>query len=148
MIEFTNVKNGPETPFKAFENIDSVLAITDDFNAEYRILMEKAHLWMYQQIVGAGRDFRFALAGPFSYNFMLKHLKTLPKDTVYIIADVSVRKLEKLQKVYKYFSEGDIKLTDDVNCGETTGNKQHFARQAGGEKVAVHAYCGIKENKQ
>ena len=54
----------------------------------------------------------------------------------------------KLHKVYKYFNEGDIKLTDDVNCGETTGNKQHFARHVSGEKVAVHAYCGVKENKQ
>lgn len=96
-----------ETPFRAFENIDTVLAITDDFSPVYRNLIEKAHLWMYQQIMAKAKTFRYALAGPFSHNFMLKHMKSMPDDMVYIITDVSVKKLEKMRK---YCSETDRKM--------------------------------------
>lgn len=89
-----------ETPFKAFENIDSVLAITDDFSPAYRNLIDKAHLWMYQWIETNENNFYNVLAGPFAYNFILKHLEALPDNALYIIVDVSVKKIRKLQKYF------------------------------------------------
>ena len=38
------------TPFKAFKNIESVVSITEEFGKEYRILIDKAYMWMYHHI--------------------------------------------------------------------------------------------------
>ncbi len=38
------------TPFKAYENIESIAYITEEYGKEYRSLMEKSYLWMYHQI--------------------------------------------------------------------------------------------------
>ena len=89
-----------ETPFKAFENIDSILAITDDFSPAYRNLIDKAHLWMYQCIAAGENEFHNVMAGPFAYNFILKHLEALPDEALYIIVDVSIKKLRKLQRYF------------------------------------------------
>ena len=96
-----------DTPFKVFDNVDSVLSITDDFSPAYRNLMEKGHLWMYQQISSGEKHFHTMMMGPFSYNFLLKHIKTLPEDCLYIIIDVSTKKLEKLKG---YFGESNRKI--------------------------------------
>lgn len=89
-----------QTPFKAFENIELVLAMADDFSASFRSLIEKAYLWMYQQITASERQYERILAGPFSYNFMLKYMKSMSKESVYIVTDVSVLKLKKLQEYF------------------------------------------------
>ncbi len=88
------------TPFKAFENIDSILAITDDFSPAFRTIIDRAHLWMYQSITSDQQVFKYIMAGPFSYNCMLKHLDALSDDTLYIIVDVSTKKLQKLQRYF------------------------------------------------
>lgn len=96
-----------ETPFKVFENIESILALTDDFSPAYRNIMDKAHLWMYQSIVSNTGTMRNVMAGPFSYNFLPKYIDELPDEPLYIVVDVSVKKLEKLQT---YFSDTDKKI--------------------------------------
>ena len=47
------------------------------------------------------------MAGPFTYNFMLKYLKKLPKDVIYILMDVYIDKVRKLQQC---FSELDYQI--------------------------------------
>ena len=95
------------SPFKIFENIDSVSAITDDFSAEYSGLMERAYLYMYQQILSHGNSLGYIMTGPFSYNFIFKYMNNLPDEPIYIIVDVSTRKIEKIQR---YFSGCSKKL--------------------------------------
>lgn len=103
------------TPFKAFENVDTVLAITDEFSTAYRTLIEKSHLWMYQQIVAGRRSIHTALAGPFSYNFLLKYMKTLPPDVLYVVVDISVRKLEKLKEYFSDFGKNILYIAGDID---------------------------------
>lgn len=96
-----------ESPFKAFDNVNSVEAVEKDFSPEFRNLIEKAQLWMYQKIMGKGQKFKYALIGPFYHNFILKYLKLLFEDTIYIITDIST---EKLKKTQDYIGEADRKL--------------------------------------
>lgn len=104
-----------DTPFKAFENINSVLALTDDFSPSYRNLMEKAHLWMYQQIGLCKKDFKYIMAGPFAYNFLLKHLKDLPENSLYIISDISVEKIRKLKEYFAGIDKKILFIAGDIN---------------------------------
>ena len=95
------------SPVKTSENIDSVSAITEDFSLEYANLVNKGHLWLYQKFSQQMENLRYVMAGPFTYNFMLKYLKKLPKDVIYILMDVSIDKVRKLQQC---FSELDYQI--------------------------------------
>lgn len=103
------------TPFRAFENVDSVLAITDEFSTGYRTLIDKSHLWMYQQLVARHRPGAVVLAGPFSYNFLLKYMKTLPEDALYVLVDISVRKLEKLKEYFSDFGKRILYIAGSID---------------------------------
>ena len=96
-----------ESPFKTFENIDSVSAITDDFSASYLNLMDRSHLRMYQSFSLYKEEMRYVMVGPFTYNFILKYIKQMPKDIIYIVTDISMDKIRKLQK---YFSELEYRI--------------------------------------
>lgn len=87
-----------ETPFKAFENIDSVMAIKDQFSPIYRKLIAKAYIWMYNQIVNQVVGTNYIMAGPFTFNFMLKYIEKLGKDNVFIIFDPSLKRIKKFKK--------------------------------------------------
>ena len=91
-----------ESPLQTFENIDSVSAITDEFSASFLNLMDRGHLRMYQAFSLYKDSFHYVMIGPFTYNFILKYIKQMPKDIVYIVTDISTDKIHKLQK---YFSE-------------------------------------------
>ncbi len=91
-----------ELPFQPFENIDSVSAITDDFSASYLNLMDRSHLRMFQSVSLYKEAIRYMMVGPFTYNFILKYIKQMPKDIIYVVTDVSIDKIRKLQQ---YFSE-------------------------------------------
>ena len=104
-----------DTPFKLFENINSILSATDNFSPGYRNLMDKAQLWVYQQIHLQKKEFRYIMDGPFSYNFLLKHIRGLPEEALYILVDISVQKISKLKE---YFSDTDRKImfiAGDIN---------------------------------
>lgn len=126
------------SPFKAFENIDSVLATTEDFSPAYRTLTEKGHLWIFQQIVSCEEPLRTLLAGPFSFNFLLKHLGSLPEEMLFIIVDPSIQKIRKLQDYFSdtsrriLFIAGDIrsiplkKEVIDLYIDDFSGNNYTF----------------------
>lgn len=110
-----NISNGivlcdgrsEDTPFKMIKTIESVLSNTYSFSTAYRNLIDKAHLWMYQQISSGHLKYKTVLAGPFSYNFMMGYIKNLPDDSIYIVAEESVNKLKMLQR---YFSGTNKKI--------------------------------------
>lgn len=96
-----------ETPFKAFENVESIMAIKDQFSPTYRKLIAKAYLWMFNQIVNHTKGVQFFMTGPFSFNFLLEYKEKLGKEHVYIIFDPSLKRISKLKK---YLSEWNYQI--------------------------------------
>lgn len=90
------------TPFKAFENIDTLQTITDDYGSEHRQILDQAYLWMYHQMpIGIDRPADRAagavvLAGPFTFNFLLRHCDKFEDDTILVVIDPSRKKLRRL----------------------------------------------------
>lgn len=90
--------NTEDSPVNMFDNVNTVESFAEDFNEELRGLIERAQLWVYQKITAKKKVFKYALIGPFFHNFLIRHIKTMMGDTIYIITDVSTRKLEKAQQ--------------------------------------------------
>ncbi|MBR0597109.1 MerR family transcriptional regulator [Sinanaerobacter chloroacetimidivorans] len=87
-----------ETPFKAFENIESIMAMKDQFSPAYRKLIAKTYIWMYSQIAAQVDGVKFIMAGPFTFNFLLEYIEKLGKDHIYIIFDPSLKRITKIKK--------------------------------------------------
>jgi hypothetical protein len=96
-----------ETPFKAFENVESIIAMKDQFSPTYRRLITKTYIWMYNQIANQLNGVKYFLAGPFTYNFLLEYIEKLGKDNTYIIFDPS---LKRISKIKKYLSSWDYTI--------------------------------------
>ena len=84
------------TPLKSFENIETVLAMRDQFSPRYRSLIEKTYSYMYNRILKGEDEQRFILTGPLQLNFLLSFIEKLGKNNVYIVVDPSIKKLEKM----------------------------------------------------
>lgn len=86
-----------DTPFKAFENVESVMAMKDQFSPLYRKLIAKTYLWMFNRISGLVNANRIILTGPFPFNFILEYTDHLGENT-YIIFDPSLKRIGKMKK--------------------------------------------------
>ena len=87
-----------ETPFKAFENVNSIIAMKQQFSATYRLLISQTYLYMYNKIANKLEESRHIMAGPFTLNFLLESLEKLGEDHIYIIFDPSLKRINKLKK--------------------------------------------------
>lgn len=87
-----------DTPFKAFENVESVMAMKNQFSPLYRRLITKAYIWMYHQMITQINGVKFILAGPFTLNFLLEYIEKLGKDNIYIVFDPSMKRISKIKK--------------------------------------------------
>jgi len=96
-----------DTPFKAFENVESVMAMKNQFSPTYRRLITKTYIWMYNRIVNQINGVRFIMAGPFTFNFLLEYIEKLGKDNIYIVFDPS---LKRIRKIKKYLSSWDYPI--------------------------------------
>ncbi len=90
-----------DSPLKAFENVDSVISMMDEFSPSYRALLEKTYLWLYNQVGGRADAPQTVMAGPFSFNFMLKYLDRLDPDSIYIFVDPSRKRIRKMQQYFQ-----------------------------------------------
>ena len=90
------------TPFRAFENIESVASIAEEFGNEYRMLLDRTYMWMYHQIP-EDMDHGKVMVGPFTYNFLLKYCQEFSSDTTFIIIDPSLKRIKKMQQYMKEF---------------------------------------------
>lgn len=90
------------TPFKVFENIETVVSIAKEYDNEYVSLMDKTYTWMYSQLVEAKHN-QYIMAGPFTFNFLLKYCQELDDDTTFLIVDPSIKRISKLQNYMKDF---------------------------------------------
>lgn len=87
-----------ETPFKAFENVESVIAFRDQFSPTYRKLLTRTYLWMYHKIAGRLTGVKYVMAGPFTFNFLLEYIEKLGRDHIYIVFDPSFKRISKIKK--------------------------------------------------
>lgn len=103
------------TPFKAYENIESIAYITEEYGKEYRSLMEKSYLWMYHQIP-QNRDSLTMLAGPFTFNFLLQYYTKFDEDTTIIITDPSLSRIAKFQEYLQDAASAIIYIAGDLDA--------------------------------
>lgn len=87
-----------ETPFKAFENVESVMAMKNQFSSTYRMLIAKTYIWIYNKIASHSDGSRNIMTGPFTFNFLLEYIEKLGKDNTYIVFDPSLKRIEKIKK--------------------------------------------------
>lgn len=87
-----------DTPFKAFENVESVMAMKDQLSPAYRKLISKTYLWMYNRIANLLTGGRHIMTGPFTFNFLLEYIEKLGQDNTYIVFDPSLKRIEKIKK--------------------------------------------------
>lgn len=87
-----------DTPFKAFENIESVMAMKNQFSSKYRGLITKAYIWMHNRIANQANGIRYIMTGPFTFNFLLEYIEKLGKGNTYIVFDPSLKRISKIKK--------------------------------------------------
>ena len=87
-----------DTPFKAFENVESVMAMKDQFSPLYRKFVAKCYSWMYNQITEELSGTRYFMAGPFTFNFLLEFIERLGKNHIYIVFDPSLKRIAKFKQ--------------------------------------------------
>jgi len=123
-----------DTPFRAFENIDSVLAMTVQFSPAYRLLIEQASLYMYNKIYESPEDPMFVMTGPFTLNFILSYIEKLNRKNTYIITDPSKKRIEKLRS---YLSGGGY------NIVYLTGSPEALPVKNGIVDIFIDDFCTV-----
>ncbi len=104
-----------DTPFKIFNNVDLVQSLTDEHSDNFRMLMDKTYIWMYQHISMVLKDKRFILAGPFTSNFVLRYCEDFGEDTLIIIVDPSLKKIKKMRKYMEDFDFRTVYIAGNVD---------------------------------
>jgi len=104
-----------DSPFRLFENVDSVLATTSDFSPSYRGLMEKGHLRIYQQILHNCGSCHTVLVGPLTYNFILGYMNHITKGTTVIIVDPSLNKIKRMKGYLSGFGKNILFIAGDIS---------------------------------
>lgn len=89
-----------DTPFKAFENIESVMALKDEYSHQYRGFIAKTYLYMRDSIHTEDERPQIILAGPFTFNFLLECMDKLGAHNTFIIADPSIKRINKLKNLF------------------------------------------------
>lgn len=87
-----------ETPFKAFDNIESIISMKDQFSANYRMLIKKANIWMYNSLLNQPHETKQIMAGPFTLNFIFEYMEKLGPGNLYILVDPSLNRIRKIKK--------------------------------------------------
>jgi DNA-binding transcriptional MerR regulator/SAM-dependent methyltransferase len=123
-----------ETPFKAFENIESVMAMKEQFSPMYRKLIAKTYMWMYGQIANQMKGGKFIMAGPFTFNFLLEYIEKLGKENTYLIIDPS---LKRISKIKQYLS------SQNYNIVYIVGNAEDHPIKKGAIDLYVDDYSTV-----
>ena len=103
-----------DSPFKLYENVDSVMAMASDVSPAFRGLMEKGHLRMYQQILHNCGACRNVLVGPLTYNFILGYMNFTTDETTVIIVDLSLNKLKRMKEYLSDSGKNILFIAGDI----------------------------------
>lgn len=95
-----------DTPFKLFNNVDSVYSATDEYSGVYRILLDKGSLYMYQNMPISEYP-QMVMFGPFTCNCLLRFCNNLDKKHTYVVIDPSLNRIKRLRE---YLSETELQL--------------------------------------
>ena len=87
-----------DTPFKAFENVESVMAMKEQFSPAYRRLIAKTYAWIFYKVSSLLNERNIILVGPFTFNFLLEYINRLGKHNNFIICDPSLKRILKIKK--------------------------------------------------
>lgn len=93
-----------DTPFKAFENVESVMAMKDQFSPIYRRLITKAYLQMYHQLSASLKEKNLFMVGPFTFNFLLEYANRFSGSNTFLIFDPSYNRIKKIKQ---YLTNGE-----------------------------------------
>ena len=85
-----------DTPFKWFNNVDSVYSATDEYSGVYRILLDKGSLYMYQNMPESEFP-QMVMFGPFTCNCLLRFCNDFDKKNTYVVIDPSLKRIKRLQ---------------------------------------------------
>jgi len=113
-----------ETPMKTWKNVDSVIALPEEFSPEYRKLLSRAHQYMYNHIPTDPEDPQMIMVGPFTHNFFLAFIDKLGKNNIYVVIDPSRKRIEKLRQ---YLSESSYNIVYVVGGLDEFPVKKNFA---------------------
>jgi len=97
-----------ETPFKAFNNVESVMAMKDMLSPLYRLLITKTYIWMNNRIQSNPEGIRVIMTGPFTFNFLLEYMEKFEGNNRYIIFDPSYKRISKLKKYLGTFGDNIV----------------------------------------
>lgn len=87
-----------DTPFKAFNNVESVMAMKDMLSPLYRSLITKTYIWFNSLIQPSPEEACIIMTGPFTFNFLLEYMEKLDRNNRYVIFDPSYKRISKLKK--------------------------------------------------
>jgi len=104
------------TPFKSFDNIDSVKSMKDQFSPNYRMLIKKAYIWMYNCIASSRIEPRHILAGPFTLNFTFEYIDQLGEGNTYVIFDPSFSRIKKIRKYLSGRGFNVVYIVGSADC--------------------------------
>lgn len=85
------------TPFKVFDNIDTVFSLSEESSPAYRMLIQKTYIWMYNQSAPKLNEANYIMTGPFTFNFLLTYINKIHPNSTIIICDPSIRKIQKMK---------------------------------------------------
>ena len=95
-----------DTPFKWFNNVDSVYSATDEYSGVYRILLDKGSLYMYQNMPESEFP-QMVMFGPFTCNCLLRFCNDFDKKNTYVVIDPSLKRIKRLRD---YLSDSGLQL--------------------------------------
>lgn len=95
-----------DTPFKAFENVESVMAMKDQFSPQYRRLITKAYLHMFHYLSANIKEKNLFMVGPFTFNFILEYADRFSGTNTFLIFDPSYNRIKKIKQY----------LTGEADC--------------------------------
>lgn len=121
-----------DTPFKAFENVESVASMASNYSPAYRRLIDRANLYMYNRLSGRSEDPKIIMTGPFTLNFILAYINKLDKKNLYLVFDPSKKRLEKLR---------DYLLEDGYNMVYIAANAEEIPVKEKSVDAYIDDYC-------
>ena len=95
-----------DTPFKWFNNVDSVYSAADEYSGVYRMLLDKGSLYMYQSMPESDYS-QMVMFGPFTCNFLLRFCNDFSRKNTYVVIDPSVKRIKRLRE---YLTDTGLQL--------------------------------------